>query len=333
MPPTIQESIPQEANEKFLIKIIMQENSRYQRKGYGLVVSFLIAAGFFIGYPIMMRELWPHLLKWQADNELSYTAFHLIISIGMHNFCHIGMNLVYWAFYHFEWDFIMRYKCNDLPWPWQEDNEAWRTLCYKSIFILLFNGNVMVTGAFCLADHFGLVEYHSMTQEDLPDTVTLMLTMAFFMLVEDFVFYWNHRFLHWRVIYPYFHKMHHNHKVTTGIAGEYTHPIEYVLANMMPVCVGPGLLATRCSMATVFAWYLIRYLENLDGHCGFDFSWSPFRLIPFSSGGKYHDFHHAVNVGNYASFFSIWDTVFGTNKVFYQAEKELEEEAAAAKAQ
>lgn len=95
---------------------------------------------------------------------------------------------------------------------------------------------------------------------------------------------------------------------------------------MVPTVLGPAILGTRCHTATSYAWYLIRYLENLDGHCGYDFSWSPFRLIPFSSGGSYHDFHHAVNIGNYASFFSIWDSVFGTNKVYYETESELEKE-------
>lgn len=135
--------------------------------------------------------------------------FHLIVGVSLHNLCHIVMNLFYWACYHYEWQFIARYKCNDLPWPWQEDPVAWRSLCYKSIFTLFFNGNVVVTASIFLADYFGVMEYHSMSLADLPDTVTLMLTITFFMFVEDLTFYWMHRFLHWKVIYPYFHKLHH----------------------------------------------------------------------------------------------------------------------------
>ena len=82
---------------------------------------------------------------------------------------------------------------------------------------------------------------------------------------------------------------------------------------------------------TAVTWYAIRYIESTEGHSGYEFSWSPFRLIPFSSGGRYHDFHHAVNVGNYASFFSIWDSVFGTNKVFYETQRQLENNASEAK--
>jgi sterol desaturase/sphingolipid hydroxylase (fatty acid hydroxylase superfamily) len=68
---------------------------------------------------------------------------------------------------------------------------------------------------------------------------------------------------------------------------------------------------------TAMCWYGLRTAESLDGHCGYDFSWSPYRFVPFSGGSAYHDFHHSSNVGNYSSWFCIMDTVFGTNKDFY----------------
>jgi len=63
---------------------------------------------------------------------------------------------------------------------------------------------------------------------------------------------------------------------------------------------------------------LIRLGEAIDGHSGYEFSWSPYRLLPLSTSAAYHDFHHTHNVGNYSSFFSIWDTVFNSNKAFYE---------------
>jgi len=41
-------------------------------------------------------------------------------------------------------------------------------------------------------------------------------------------------------------------------------------------------------------------------------------LIPFATSSSYHNFHHSYNIGNYSSFFSMWDTLFGTNKTYYQ---------------
>lgn len=74
-------------------------------------------------------------------------------------------------------------------------------------------------------------------------------------------------------------------------------------------------------------WGVIRMMETVDGHSGYEFSWSPYRLLPLSGSSSYHNFHHFKNVGNYSSFFTIWDTVCGTNKAYFRyiAKKEKEE--------
>ena len=303
-----------------------KEKNRYERKGYGLIVAIIIALTFFLGIPELGRRAWPSVLAWQEENQLSYTALLLIVALSLHNGIQLVANLIYWAFYHFEFSFIERYKSNDLSWPWYDDPEKWNKLVKKSIAVLLFNANVLPTAVYLLLDRYELLDQHSTAVEDLPSATTLALTITFCMIVEDFTFYWMHRFLHLRQIYPYIHKMHHAHACTVGIAAEYAHPVEFVLGNMLPTSAGPWLLGGNVHLLTVFAWYMIRFGETLDGHCGYEFSWSPYRLIPFSGSAEYHDFHHSANVGNYASFFSIWDTVFGTNDTFYEHIKEREQE-------
>lgn len=66
-------------------------------------------------------------------------------------------------------------------------------------------------------------------------------------------------------------------------------------------------------MTTAIGWWIARGYESNEGHCGYEFSWSPFRFVPFATGYGYHAYHHLTSVGNYSSFFSFWDTVFGTN--------------------
>ena len=106
--------------------------------------------------------------------------------------------------------------------------------------------------------------------------------------------------------------------MTIGLAAEYAHPIEFIVGNLLPVALGPMILGPKTHMVTVFVWYFVRIGVTLEGHSGYDFSWSPYRLIPFSTGAEYHDFHHSANMGNYASTFSFWDTVFGYNTEFYK---------------
>ncbi len=65
--------------------------------------------------------------------------------------------------------------------------------------------------------------------------------------------------------------------------------------------------------------------EATENHSGYDFSWSPFKMIPFMVSTTYHDFHHSNNLGNYASHFIIWDYIFGDNKPYYEYMKRMKE--------
>ena len=69
--------------------------------------------------------------------------------------------------------------------------------------------------------------------------------------------------------------------------------------------------------STAMIWTFARTWDAVDGHCGYEFPWSPFRLLTFSASATYHDFHHSHNVGNYSSTLTFWDTVFGYNFDYY----------------
>ncbi|KAF7470134.1 Hypothetical predicted protein [Marmota monax] len=51
--------------------------------------------------------------------------------------------------------------------------------------------------------------------------------------------------------------------------------------------------------------------------CGYDIPLNPLNLIPFYAGSRHHDFHHMNFVGNYASTFTWWDRIFGTDSQFH----------------
>ncbi len=239
-------------------------------------------------------------------------------SITQHNIVHLVCNLVYYIYYKYEFPCIERYKTNwEEPWPWHKDPEGWRSLVKKSILVCFFNGNIVSLMFFIPLAYSPAFKEHDMETEDVPSTMTLAGSMLFCMLCEDMTFYCSHRFLHLSWVYPYIHKMHHEYSHTVGIASEYTHPVEFALGNILPTSVGPLILGPHMHLLTVFAWYALRIGESLDGHCGYDFSFSPYRLIPFSGSASYHDYHHSQNVGNYGSFFQIWDTIFGTNRDYF----------------
>lgn len=49
---------------------------------------------------------------------------------------------------------------------------------------------------------------------------------------------------------------------------------------------------------------------------GYDIPLNPLNLIPFYAGSRHHDFHHMNFIGNYASTFTWWDRLFGTDSQF-----------------
>ena len=83
------------------------------------------------------------------------------------------------------------------------------------------------------------------------------------------------------------------------------------------------LLRREMHHFTYILWVLYRMFETVDGHSGYEFSFSPFRLLPLSAGAQYHNFHHTENVGNFGSQFVIMDTLFGTNKAYYGQQERL----------
>ena len=149
----------------------------------------------------------------------------------------------------------------------------------------------------------------------------MVLQIAIFFVIEDAGFYWTHRLLHLPFFYKRLHKFHHRYHQPIGIAAEYSHPLEYMLSNSIPLFIGPFLFKSH--IITFWTWVVIRLSEAVDGHCGYDFWFVPFRYFPFRPGANVHDYHHSHNVGNYASFFTFWDWICGTDMSYRDYQERL----------
>lgn len=156
-----------------------------------------------------------------------------------------------------------------------------------------------------------------MDLDSWPSKTEIVKQVVFFMFIEDLLFYWAHRCLHLSKVYPLIHKKHHEHKDPISISSEYAHWVEHILSNTLPTVAGYKLLANKVHLVTVTMWVAMRVTETIDGHSGFEFSWSPYRLLPFSGSASYHNYHHTHNVGNYSSFFTMWDTLCGTSNNYW----------------
>lgn len=145
----------------------------------------------------------------------------------------------------------------------------------------------------------------------LPSYSTHMIQLAFCYMLADFWFYWMHRLVHTKRFY-WIHKKHHECKNTVVLASLNVHPIEFLIVDMVVIIGGPFILGNNIHFATVIAWMTWQILSNLDDHSGYELPWMFTKVIPFSATNTWHNYHHLLNIGNYAAHMVLWDSIFGT---------------------
>lgn len=154
-----------------------------------------------------------------------------------------------------------------------------------------------------------LLRHAPIHTDSLPSVYVILLQFIVFIFLDDFIYYWAHRYMHenkW--LLKHVHSVHHRIRNTCAINGNYFHWFEFVLtatiALIPPMLVGAHLYV-------VWAWIIFRQLEAADGHCGYDIPWNPAHWLPVYEGPVYHDFHHRRFQGNYAGFLPYLDKYMG----------------------
>ncbi|RHY14146.1 hypothetical protein DYB25_012525 [Aphanomyces astaci] len=166
----------------------------------------------------------------------------------------------------------------------------------------------------------------------LPVPTTILYELVLFVLVEDATFYWVHRALHWKKVYKYVHKgthtiarvscrvlisvgylVHHEFTAPFGLTAVYTHPVEE-LATILATLAGPLIFGSH--ILCLWVWLVLRTIETIDSHSGYDFPFTLGHFFPLLSGPARHDYHHEKFDCNYGSTLAFWDWFCGTDKAF-----------------
>ena len=88
----------------------------------------------------------------------------------------------------------------------------------------------------------------------------------------------------------------------------------------MPSAMGFIVLGGKAHVFTFFFWIWWKVMISTEGHSGYEFPWSPMRVLPLVSGPSFHDHHHSHNVGNFSGSCYFWDLIFGTSAHYWQEE-------------
>ena len=158
----------------------------------------------------------------------------------------------------------------------------------------------------------------SFDPSQIPSPITTLKQIIFLMITEDLHFYITHRICHTKhkyfPIYQWVHSWHHDYSMTVSISNQYFHPVEFILVALNGFLLGMYILGARVHFFTFVIWGLVRIMGAHDVHSGYEFPWNPLHLIPFTASPTYHDYHHSKNTGNFGSLFTVWDSLFDTNK-------------------
>ena len=137
--------------------------------------------------------------------------------------------------------------------------------------------------------------------------------------LHDAYFYWTHRLMHHRRLFPVFHRVHHLSTNPSPWAAYAFAPAEAVVEAGIFQLVATVMPIHPAAFGIVMLWQIV---FNVAGHTGFEFHprWlmaTPLRFLLNTPTN--HVMHHERMRGNYGLYFNIWDRLMGTNHPEYEA--------------
>jgi len=158
--------------------------------------------------------------------------------------------------------------------------------------------------------------YFKIDEYGVPWMIASILLMI---LLHDTYFYWTHRLMHVRWIFPYVHKVHHLSNNPSPWSSFSFHPAEAVVeAGIVPLIA--FLIPAHPLALLIFFLYMT--VLNVIGHLGYELlpkGFTKHPLFKWSLTSTHHNMHHRFTKCNYGLYFSVWDRIMGTNHKEYDA--------------
>ena len=147
------------------------------------------------------------------------------------------------------------------------------------------------------------------------------------LFMHDTYFYWMHRLMHNKVLFKWFHLVHHRSTNPSPWAAYAFHPLEAVIEAGILVIFLFTLPMHRTNFVVFFLFMII---YNVYGHLGWELYPKKFhktRIGRWINTSVAHNQHHQFFKGNYGLYFLFWDRIMGTLREDYDAQYEKVKQA------
>ena len=131
-----------------------------------------------------------------------------------------------------------------------------------------------------------------------------LLCLALWAVASELIFSISHYALHNKHLY-WIHKQHNENNPTYSTSCLDCHPIEMLLANVIPLFIGMFLMNSH--IYTWITWVIFAVLGTQTHHCGYEWPWMVHDHQP-----SFHDFHHQKFTTNYGNI-GLLDKLHGTD--------------------
>lgn len=143
--------------------------------------------------------------------------------------------------------------------------------------------------------------------------VYLFVSIGLYLAIHDTYFYWTHRLMHRRRLFPLLHKVHHQSRQPTPWAGFSFHPYESVIgAVIVPLLV----FLIPIHVGAVLFILVLMTVVSITNHSGFEMlpdSWLRGLVGRNWISAAHHNLHHQNYRCNFGLYFRFWDKLMGTD--------------------
>ncbi|KAL3449933.1 fatty acid hydroxylase superfamily-domain-containing protein [Aspergillus insuetus] len=144
------------------------------------------------------------------------------------------------------------------------------------------------------------------TPPTLPRLSEFLFDLVACTIAREILFYYGHRLLHYPSLYRRFHKQHHEFRTPIALASLYSHPVEHILSNLIPIALPARIF--NIHILTLWAFIAGVSIQATLAHCGYRMppllSWTP----------EVHDLHHEQLNVNYG-LIGVLDKLHGTRSM------------------